>query len=76
MPIVGRFDKALYLVQHPSVAKFVGDIRQDLTQNFAVAPRLKSTMDRFVVRIALRQHVQWFRMRLHCSSLGRIIQHL
>src|SRR5277367_1185944 len=53
----GRVDEALFFVQHPSVAKFVGNIRQNLTQNFAAAPRLKPTMDGFVVRIALRQHV-------------------
>ena len=47
----------LFFVQHPFVAKFIGNIRQDLTQNFAVAPRLKPTMHGFVVRIALRQHV-------------------
>ena len=32
----GRVDEALFFVQYPSVAKFVGDIRQNLTQNFAV----------------------------------------
>jgi hypothetical protein len=53
----GRVNEALFLVQHSSVTKFIGNIRQDLTQNFAVAPRLKPTMHSFVVRIALRQHV-------------------
>ena len=49
--------EALFFVQHPFVAEFIGNIRQGLTQNFAVAPRLKPTMHGFVVRIALRQHV-------------------
>ena len=53
----GRVDEALFFVQHPFVAEFIGNIRQGLTQNFAVAPRLKPTMHGFVVRIALRQHV-------------------
>ena len=53
----GRVDEALFFVQHPFVAKFIGNIRQDSTQNFAVAPRLKPTMHGFVVRIALGQHV-------------------
>ena len=35
----------------------VGDVRQNPTQNLATAPRLETTMHRFVVRIALRQHV-------------------
>jgi hypothetical protein len=33
-----RVDEALFFVQHPFVAKFIGNTRQDLTQNFAVAP--------------------------------------
>jgi hypothetical protein len=35
----------------------VGNIRQHVTQNFIAAPRLKAPMHRFVVGIALRQHV-------------------
>ena len=49
----GRSDEALFFF----VAKLVGNIRQNLTQNVAVAPRLKPTMRGFIVRIALRQHV-------------------
>ena len=43
----GRVDEALFFVQHPFVAEFIGNIRQGLTQNFAVAPRLKTDDARF-----------------------------
>src|SRR5262249_14092726 len=35
----------------------VGNVRQHTTQNFIATPSLKSPMHRFLVRIALRQHV-------------------
>jgi hypothetical protein len=41
----------------PSVAKFIGDIRQDLTQDFALAPSLKAAMRRLEIWIALQQHM-------------------
>ena len=52
-----RVDEALFFIQCASVAKLIGDIRQDLTQDFAVAPSLKAAMHRFVIWIALRQHM-------------------
>ena len=53
----GCVDEAFLFIQHTSVAKFVGDIRQNLTQHLAAAPSLKPAMHRFVVRITLRQYV-------------------
>src|SRR5215470_6484981 len=53
----GRIDKAFFFVERSTFAKFVGDVRQDSTQYLAAAPRLETTMHRFVVRITLRQHV-------------------
>jgi hypothetical protein len=50
-------DEAFFFIQRISVAKFVGDIRQNLTQHLAAAPSLKPAMHRFVVRITPRQHV-------------------
>ena len=50
-------DEAFLFVQYATVAKFVGNIRQDPAQNLVAAPSLKSPMHSFVVRIALRQHV-------------------
>jgi hypothetical protein len=41
----------------PLSQKLVGNIRQHSTQNFIAAPSLKAPMHRFVIRIALRQHV-------------------
>src|SRR5215471_8965136 len=41
----------------PFVAKLVGSIHQHSPQNFIAAPGLKAPMNRFVVRIALRQHM-------------------
>ena len=37
--------------------QFVGNVHENATQNFTAAPRLKAAMNRFVVRIALREHV-------------------
>src|SRR5262249_14411109 len=53
----GRIDKAFFFVERSTFAKLVGDVRQDSTQYLAAAPRLETTMHRFVVRITLRQHV-------------------
>ena len=50
-------DEAFLFIQHTSIAKLVGDIRQHATQNFIAAPSLKAPMHRFVVRITLRQHM-------------------
>src|SRR6476661_11071331 len=47
----GRVDKALFFVQHPTRAKFVGDVSQDSAQNLALTPSLKPAMHRFVIRI-------------------------
>lgn len=53
----GCIDEALFFVQHATGAKLVGDVGQNPAQNLAVAPSLKPAMRRFVIRIALRQHV-------------------
>jgi hypothetical protein len=50
-----RIDDAFFFVQHAFVAKLVGNIRQNSTQNLVAAPSLKAPMHSFVVRIALRQ---------------------
>src|SRR3974390_3081321 len=52
-----RVDKTLFFVQHSFVAKLVGNIRQDSTQDFIAAPSLEAPMHRFVVRVALRKHM-------------------
>ena len=52
-----RVDEAFFLVERALVAKLIGDVGQNGPQHFAVTPNLKPTMNRFVVRIALRQHV-------------------
>src|ERR1700752_515560 len=52
-----RIDEAFFFVQRAFVAKLVGNIRQNSTQNLVAAPSLKAPMNSFVVRIALRQHV-------------------
>ena len=52
-----RIDEAFFFIKRAFVAKLVGDIRQHATQNLVAAPRLKAPMHRFVIRIALRQHV-------------------
>src|SRR5262249_11641807 len=53
----GRIDEAFFCIKATFVAKLVGDIRQHSTHNLVSAPRLKAPMHRFVVRIALREHV-------------------
>ena len=52
-----RIDEAFFFVQRAFVAKLVGNVRQNSTQNLVAAPSLKAPMHSFVVRIALRQHV-------------------
>ena len=44
-------------IQHTSIAKLVGDIRQHATLNSIAALRLKAPVHRFVVRMTLGQHV-------------------
>src|SRR6266487_1207782 len=53
----GCVDEAFFFVQCASVAKLVGNIRQHPPQNLIAAPSLKTPMYRFVVGIALRQHM-------------------
>jgi hypothetical protein len=53
----GRVDEAFFFVQLALVAKLVGNVRQNPTQNLVAAPSLKTSMHSFAVRIALRQHV-------------------
>src|ERR1700746_3760010 len=52
-----RIDEAFFFVQRALVAKLVGNVRQNQTQNLVAEPSLKAPMHSFVVRIALRQHV-------------------
>ena len=52
-----RIDEAFFFIQHTSVAKLVSNIRQHPPQNLIAAPSLKPSMYRFVVGIALRQHM-------------------
>src|SRR6266550_8554201 len=52
-----RVDEAFLFIKRASVAKLVGNFRQHAAQNLVAAPRLKSPMHSFVVRIALRKHV-------------------
>src|SRR5262245_53219092 len=53
----GRVDEAFFFIQRTSVAKLVSNIRQQPPQNFIAAPSLTAPMYRFVVGIALRQHM-------------------
>ena len=53
----GGVDEAFFFVKHAAFAQFVGNVHENGTQNFTAAPRLKAAMNRFVVRIALREHV-------------------
>jgi len=39
-----RVDETLFFIQCASVAKLIGDIRQDLTQDFAMAPSFVVTL--------------------------------
>src|SRR5262249_24821328 len=52
-----RVDEAFFFIHRTSVAKLVSNIRQQLPQNLIAAPSLKAPMHRFVVGIALRQHM-------------------
>src|ERR1700730_15099689 len=52
-----RIDEAFFFVEHTSVAKLVGNIRQHTSYNFITTPGLEAPMYRFVVWIALWQHV-------------------
>ena len=52
-----RIDEASIFIQCAFVAKLVGNVRQNPTQNLVAAPSLKASMHSFVVRVPLRQHV-------------------
>src|SRR5262245_65446488 len=52
-----RFDEAFFFIQRTSLAKLVCNIRQQPPQKLIAAPSLKPPMYRFVVGIALRQHM-------------------
>src|SRR6516162_1168970 len=52
-----RVDEAFFFIERTSVAKLVSNIRQQPPQNLIAAPSLKALMYRFVVGIALRQHM-------------------
>jgi hypothetical protein len=53
-------------------AKLIGNIRQHAAQNLIPAPNLKASMHRFVVRIALGQHVQKQRLPRDCARADPI----
>jgi len=53
----GCVDEGYFFVEHAAFAQFVGDVHENAAQNFTAAPGLKEAMNRFVVRIALREHV-------------------
>ena len=53
----GCVDEAFFFVEHAAFTQFVGNVHENAAQNFTAAPGLKAAMHRFVVRIALRQHV-------------------
>jgi len=53
----GCVNEAFFFVEHAAFAQFVGDVHENAAQNFTAAPGLKAAMNRFVVRIALREHV-------------------
>jgi hypothetical protein len=50
-------DEAFFFIQRTSLAKLVCNIRQQPPQKLIAAPSLKPPMYRFVVGIALRQHM-------------------
>jgi hypothetical protein len=52
-----RVDEAFFFIQRTFVAKIVSNIRQHPPQNLIAALSLKTPMYRFVVGIALRQHM-------------------
>src|SRR5262249_34612688 len=52
-----RVDEAFFFIHRTSVAKLVSHIRQQAPQHLIAAPSLKAPMYRFVVGIALRQHM-------------------
>jgi hypothetical protein len=47
----------LALIDRPFLAQRIRQLRENLAQHLALAPLLKATMHRFVVGVALRQHV-------------------
>ena len=51
-----RVDEAFFFIQRTSVAKLISNIRQQ-PQSLIAAPSLKAPMYRFVVEIALWQHM-------------------
>ena len=50
-------DKAFRFIKRTFIPKCVGKIHQNIPQHFAAASLLETATNRFVVRIALRQHV-------------------
>ena len=52
-----RIDEALALVNCAFLPQRIRQLGEDVAQPLAFAPRLESAMHRFVVGIALRQHV-------------------
>jgi hypothetical protein len=50
-------DRALRFIQRTFIAKRVGKIDENLPPDLVAAPLLKVPMQRFVVRLTLRQHV-------------------
>lgn len=52
-----RIDETLVFVEHAPFAQRIGQLREDLAQDLALAPLLKPAMDGFVIRIVLGQQV-------------------
>ena len=50
-------DKAFRFIQRTFCAQRVGKIDENIARDFVTAPLLKAAMHRFVVRVALREHV-------------------
>jgi hypothetical protein len=53
----GCVDEAFFFIEHAAFTQFVGDVHENAAQNFTAAPGLKAAMNRFEVRLALREHV-------------------
>lgn len=52
----GRVENAFRFVNRAAIVQVIGQADQDGAKHFALAPRLKATMRRLAVALALRQH--------------------
>jgi hypothetical protein len=53
----GGIDEALRLIERPFLSEGIGQLHERIPQHFTATPLLETSVHRFVVRIALRQHV-------------------